>query len=79
MRIEIKPHKWDEHGHHYKASFFPFVDGKPRRDLANCELCEFYIPDGHCRKEHLIPNEKGWLFCGPICGYFALREVRDGI
>ena len=72
--LEIKPHQYKEHGQNYKADFFPFVNGKPRRDLANCELCVFYIPDGHCRKEHLIPNEKGWLFCGPICGYFDEKE-----
>lgn len=79
MEIEIKKHHWEEYGESYFADFFPFVDGKPRHDLNNCENCVFWNFDdklGICDKARELNGESDdrlYPFCGDICGYFKLR------
>ncbi|NGQ95043.1 hypothetical protein G3578_07570 [Brevibacillus sp. SYP-B805] len=72
--LEIRPHKWDN----CKADFFPFVDGEPRHDLANCCHCVHFINyETNCRKVQEVGDEgddKIYPFCGPICGYFTPKE-----
>jgi len=73
MEIEIKPYKWKEHGRTISADFFPFIDNKPRHDLANCEKCIYFLPESDCQKSSDLDPGKLYLFCGPICGHFMLR------
>ena len=78
VMIELKPHRWDEGEKHHRADFFPFVDGIPRHDLANCDQCVFgkTIQDGTCDKGREVGDKKDsrlYLFCGPICGYFEME------
>jgi len=79
--IELRPHKWEDRGEHYSADFFPFVDGIPRYDLANCDHCIFgeTIQDGLCNKAREVGDKKDsrlYLFCGPICGYFVWESQK---
>ena len=74
-KLEIKPHKWEEKGESYSSDFFPFIGDEPRHDLADCQHCEFYIPESNCQKVSKIPDNKLYPFCGNICGYFVLNRV----
>ena len=80
--MKIKPHKWiDKAGHLVRSDFFPFIDNKPRYDLNNCENCIFYLGAGEkCQKAWQIPDvgdDKLYLFCGDICGYFQLKHKKE--
>jgi len=77
--LEPKPHKWTERYEQHSADFYPFVDGIPRPDLADCDRCIYgpTIHDGYCDKGREIDGVKDaklYLFCGPICGYFKIEE-----
>lgn len=77
MKIEIKPHKWQERGENYRSDFCVYIDGQPKRDIT-CEDCIYYKGENvNCEKVEEV-GEKGdsklYPFCGHICGYFELRE-----
>ena len=76
IKVELKPYSWEINGELYRSDFFPFVDGIPRKDLASCNNCIFDNGTDECEKTKEIRNKKDdklYLFCGAICGYFTLK------
>jgi len=79
--IKLKPHDYKLNGENIHADFFPFVKGKPRYDLNSCDHCMFDNGTGECEKAKKIKgqsDDKLYLFCGNICGYFELQKEDDG-
>ena len=73
MKLELKPHKWKEGDRNCAGDFFPFVDGEPKPEIANCCYCTHYVEGGDCKKgKEVVADDKLYAFCGPVCGYFAL-------
>jgi len=77
--LELRKHTWEISGERHSADFFPFIDNIPRFDLANCDHCIYggSILGGYCDKGREMKDKndsKLYLFCGPVCGYFELRE-----
>jgi hypothetical protein len=79
MKVELKPHRWREAGRNMRADFFPFVDGEPRHDINHCQYCVYDNGTGECEKAKIVKkdDEKLYLFCGSICGYFQIKEELD--
>lgn len=78
--IELKSYQWkDESGRHYSADFFPFIDGEPAHDINDCRHCIHDNGTGECEAAKTLPrgDNKLYLFCGSICGYFTIKESHD--
>jgi hypothetical protein len=80
MKVELHPYEYTKEGRHHSADFFPFVDGKPRPDLNHCSYCIFDNGTDECEKAKRITksDDKLYLFCGNICGYFTLKAREGG-
>lgn len=81
--FEIKPHKWTEGDENCSAECYPFVNGKPVPELADCSHCEHYQgPEETCMAWFDRVRDAP-LFCGPICPEFsnpianAVLEAQD--
>ena len=67
--LEIRPHSWTERGENYSARFYPFVNGEPCPELADCENCRLYTGAEYCDGWIEEPDNAP-MFCGPICDRF---------
>ena len=73
MKLELKPHRWKEDGRNCAGDFFPFVDGDPAPEIADCCYCTHFVENEDCKKAGQVgADDKLFAFCGPVCGYFAL-------
>lgn len=73
--LEIKPHIWEEDGFNKKADCYPFVDGKPAPEIADCKFCKQDRPGNEfCNGWTENPGDAP-LFCGPICPKFELIDT----
>lgn len=75
--VELRSYKYERHGRSCSADFFPFVDSEPRHDINSCDFCIHYNETPTCEKAKEIgekADDKLYLFCGAICGYFEWRR-----
>ena len=75
--VEIKPHKWKEHGRNMHANCFPFINGRPIYSIADCSCCKLQNKneDELCNGWKDTPDDAP-LFCGPICPKFDLLNSK---
>lgn len=75
MTIEIKPHRYRERDSQYSADFYPFIDGEPAPELADCSHCRHNPPEGEDCEPSKSDSPLCYPFCGPICGLFETDHV----
>lgn len=72
MNVELKPHTEINHdGSKSHADVYPFVNGRPEKQLATCAMCELYKEDEEWCDGWVNDKDNAPLFCGPICTKFT--------
>lgn len=72
MTLELLPHvEIYANGSKSSSDVYPFVNGKPSKELATCEMCKLYRDDVDWCDGWVEDKDNAPFFCGPICKKFS--------
>lgn len=80
MRLEFLPYvEIDGRGQKTSADVYPFVNGKPAKQLASCGMCQLYKEDAEYCDGWVDDKANAPMFCGPICTKFTPTNEAEEI